>query len=113
VKYAIITGASRGLGEAIAKRLIHEQIAIISVSRTENDAIRQLALENQLFYKHYSCNLSLEKEVEEVFMEISHRIFLKNPKEIFLFNNAGMIEPIHTVGSLDQTPIVRNIQVKI
>jgi benzil reductase ((S)-benzoin forming) len=113
VKYAIITGASRGLGEAIAKRLIHEQIAIISVSRTENDAIRQLALENQLFYKHYSCNLSLEKEVEEVFMEISHRIFLKNPKEIFLFNNAGMIEPIHTVGSLDQTPIVRNIQVNL
>ncbi|MGZ4162143.1 MAG: (S)-benzoin forming benzil reductase [Neobacillus sp.] len=113
MKYAIITGASRGLGEAIAKRLIQEQVAIISVSRTENDEIKQLALENKLFYMHYSCNLSLEKEVEEVFMEISHRIFLKNPKEIFLFNNAGMIEPIHTVGNLDQTPIVRNIQVNL
>jgi benzil reductase ((S)-benzoin forming) len=113
LKYAIITGASRGLGEAIAKRLIQEQVAIISVSRTENDEIKQLALENKLFYMHYSCNLSLEKEVEEVFMEISHRIFLKNPKEIFLFNNAGMIEPIHTVGNLDQTPIVRNIQVNL
>lgn len=113
LKYAIITGASRGLGEAIAKRLIQEQVAIISVSRTENDEIKQLALENKLFYMHYSCNLSLEKEVEEVFMEISHRIFLKNPKEIFLFNNAGMIEPIHTVGNSDQTPIVRNIQVNL
>jgi benzil reductase ((S)-benzoin forming) len=113
LKYAIITGASRGLGEAIAKRLIQEQIAVISVSRTENTEIKQLALANGLFYKHYSCNLSLEKEVEEVFMEISHRIFLKNPKEIFLFNNAGMIEPIHTVGNLDHTPTLRNIQVNL
>jgi benzil reductase ((S)-benzoin forming) len=113
VKYAIITGASRGLGEAIAKKLIHEHIAVISVSRSENDEIKNLASENSLYYKHVSCNLSLEKEVQEVFMEIAHQIFLKNPKEILLFNNAGVIDPIHTVGNLDQTPILRNIQVNL
>ncbi|CRK81559.1 (S)-benzoin forming benzil reductase [Neobacillus massiliamazoniensis] len=113
MKYAVITGASRGLGEAIAKRLIQEQIAVISVSRTENEELKKLAITNDLYYQHYSCNLSLEKEVQEVFMEISHRIFLKNPEEILLFNNAGMIEPIHTVGELDQTPILRNIKVNL
>ncbi|MEO2073827.1 MAG: (S)-benzoin forming benzil reductase [Bacillus sp. (in: firmicutes)] len=113
MKYAIITGASKGLGEAIAKRLIQEQIAIVSVSRSENQEIKQLAAEKGLFYQHYSCNLSLEKEVQEVFMEIAHSIFEKDPKEILLFNNAGVIEPIQTVGNLDQTPIIRNIQVNL
>lgn len=113
MKYAIITGASRGLGEAIAKRMLEEQIAVVSVSRTENEEIRQLALENGLFYKHYSCNLSLEKEIQEVFMEIAHCIYQKKPNQIYLFNNAGVIEPIETVGNLDQTPIIRNIQVNL
>ncbi|MGZ4095613.1 MAG: (S)-benzoin forming benzil reductase [Bacteroidia bacterium] len=113
MRYAIITGASRGLGEAIAKRMLQEQIAVVSVSRTENNGIRKLALEKGLFYRHYPCNLSLEKEVQEVFMEIAHCIYQKNPHEIYLFNNAGVIEPIETVGNLDQTPIIRNIQVNL
>lgn len=113
MKYAIITGASKGLGEAIAKRLIQEQISVVSVSRTENQEIKCLASEQGIDYKHYSCNLSLEKEVQEVFMEIAHWIFQKDPKEILLFNNAGVIDPIQTVGNLDQTPIIRNIQVNL
>ncbi|ETI66111.1 (S)-benzoin forming benzil reductase [Neobacillus vireti] len=113
MKYAVITGASKGLGEAIAKRLIHEQIAIVSVSRTENKDIKKLALETDLYYKHYSCNLSLEKEVQEVFMEIAHSLYQKEPQEILLFNNAGVVEPIETVGNLDQTPIISNIQVNL
>ncbi|WP_040203981.1 (S)-benzoin forming benzil reductase [Neobacillus jeddahensis] len=113
MKYAVITGASKGLGEAIAKRLINEQIAIISVSRTENEEIRGLAIAKGIDYTHYSCNLSLETEIQEVFMEIAHSIFQKNPNEILLFNNAGVIDPIQTVGNLDQTPIIRNIQVNL
>jgi len=114
MKFAIITGASKGLGEAIAKRLIHEQIAVVSVSRTENQEIRNLANQKGILYKHFSCNLSLEIEIQEVFMEIAHYIFQKNAAtEILLFNNAGVIEPIHKVGNLDQTPIVRNIQVNL
>ncbi|QCJ44005.1 (S)-benzoin forming benzil reductase [Bacillus sp. S3] len=113
MKYAIITGASKGLGEAVAKRLIREQIAVVSVSRTENKEIKSLALEQGIDYKHFSCNLSLEKEVQEVFMEIAHCIFQKNPQEILLFNNAGMIEPIQKVGHLDQTPVIGNIQVNL
>ncbi|MGJ7911312.1 (S)-benzoin forming benzil reductase [Neobacillus sp. LXY-1] len=113
MKYAIVTGASKGLGEAIAKRLINEKIAVVSVSRTENDRLKKWALEKGVDYKHLSCNLSLEKEVQEVFMEIAHLIFQNDPNELLIFNNAGVIEPIHTVGNLDQTPIMRNIQINL
>lgn len=67
MKFAIITGASRGLGEAIARRLLQEQMAVISVSRTENEQLKELALEKGFNYTHFHCNLSLEKEVQEVF----------------------------------------------
>src|SRR4051812_31829122 len=113
MKYAIITGASKGLGEAIAKRLIHEQIAVVSVSRTENKEVKNLAIEKGIDYKHFSCNLSLENEIQEVFMVISHYIFQKNPEELLIFNNAGVIEPIQTVGNLDQAPVIRSIQVNL
>jgi benzil reductase ((S)-benzoin forming) len=113
VKYAIITGASKGLGAAIAKRLMNERIAVISVSRTENEELKRFASETGTYYRHYSCNLALETEVQEVFMEISHCIFQKDPSEIILINNAGVVEPIHTVGNLDQTPIIRNVQINL
>ncbi|MEH7418908.1 (S)-benzoin forming benzil reductase [Neobacillus drentensis] len=113
MKFAIITGASKGLGESIAKRLLQEQITVISVSRTENKQLSKLAMEKGIDYKHISCNLSLEKEIQEVFMEVAHCIFEKNPTEILLFNNAGVIEPIQKVGNLDQTPIIRNIKVNL
>lgn len=84
MKYAIITGASRGLGEAIAKRLLQEQIAVISVSRTENAEIKSFAIQKGLTYKHHSCNLALENEVQEVFLDIAHHIFEKIQRK-FIF----------------------------
>lgn len=113
MRFAIITGASRGLGEGIARKLLQQQIGVISVSRTENEELKTLAIENGYNYKHYSCNLALENEVQEVFLDIAHCIFKQNPEEIYLFNNAGVIEPIDTVGNLDQTPIIRSIQVNL
>ncbi|MBM7652025.1 (S)-benzoin forming benzil reductase [Neobacillus cucumis] len=113
MKYAIITGASKGLGESIAKRLLQEQIAVISVSRTENKELKSLAMDKGIEYKHISCNLSLETEIQEVFMEIAHCLFENQPTEILLFNNAGVIEPIQKVGNLDQTPIIRNIKINL
>ncbi|MED3564175.1 hypothetical protein [Bacillus xiapuensis] len=57
MRYAIISSASKGLGEAIAKKLLNEEIAVISVARTENE---------EIYYKHYSCNLALEEEHQPV-----------------------------------------------
>ncbi|WML47029.1 (S)-benzoin forming benzil reductase [Neobacillus sp. PS3-34] len=113
MKYAIITGASRGLGEAVAKRMLEEGISVISVSRTENESLSELAKEKNVPYKHLSCNLSLDKEIQEVFSDIAFSLFQKNPEKIYIINNAGMVEPIETAGNLDQIPVLRNIQVNL
>jgi len=113
MKYAIITGASRGLGEAIAKRLINDNFSIVTVSRTKNEELEQLALEKGILYHQVTCNLSRENEIQEVFMEVAHQVFKMEPNEILLINNAGVIDPIHTVGNLDLTPTIRNIQINL
>ena len=54
MKYAVITGASRGLGASAAQRLMAEGIHVISVSRTENIDLKQTAAETESGYLHYN-----------------------------------------------------------
>ncbi|MDZ5472180.1 (S)-benzoin forming benzil reductase [Bacillus sp. 31A1R] len=113
MKYAIITGSSKGLGASIAERLIKENVNIVSVARTENEGVRKLAAEKDLFYKHFTCDLSKVDEVDLVFSEISDIIFSGNTEEVLLVNNAGVIEPIDKVGNLDTNKVNINIQVNL
>jgi len=113
MKYAIITGASRGLGEAAAKRMLEEGISVISISRTENEALAKFSEENNYSFRHITCNLALEKEVQEVFSDLAFDLFKKKPEKIYLINNAGVVEPIEQVGNLDQIPVLRNFQINL
>jgi benzil reductase ((S)-benzoin forming) len=99
--YAIITGASRGLGAAAAKQLLEEGTNVISISRSENEQLRKLADNSSGEYIHYKCDLADHTEVESVFEGIASTVFGQEQREIYLINNAGMVDPIETAGKLD------------
>lgn len=111
MKIAIITGASKGLGAAIATRLLDEKFGIFSVSRKENDDLRKLAKEKNLFYAHFPCDLSEPKSIEITFTEIVEK--LNGADELWVFNNAGIVEPIETVGKLDTESVVQNLNINL
>ncbi len=113
MKLAIITGASKGLGASIAKRMIKEGTGIISVSRTDNQELTELAAENQVFYGHYFCNLASPEEIESAFKEITALLREKQPEALFAFNNAGVIDPIGTAGRLDHKALIQNVHVNL
>lgn len=113
MKYAIITGASKGLGASLAQRLLKENVGIVTVSRTVNNELEQLAKERNLFFKHFSCDLADMNEVETVFTNICELVFAEEVEELYLFNNAGVIEPIDTVGNLATEKVMLNIQVNL
>lgn len=46
MKSIIVTGAGRGLGLAVSRRLLAESYRVVAVSRTYSDALRQLASEH-------------------------------------------------------------------
>ncbi|WP_353050254.1 (S)-benzoin forming benzil reductase [Bacillus sp. ISL-47] len=113
LKLAVITGASKGLGASIAKRMIKEGTGIISVSRTENPELTEFAAENQVFYGHYFCNLASPEEVESVFGEVTELLREKQPEALYVFNNAGVIDPIGTAGNLDHKALIQNVHVNL
>lgn len=113
MKYAVVTGASKGLGEGIAKKMLEENINVIAISRTENKTLKQAAASGTAKYIHYPCDLTSADEIREVFSKVSEVVFNDETEAVYLINNAGVVEPIETVGELDETALVRNVQVNL
>ncbi|QED49258.1 (S)-benzoin forming benzil reductase [Cytobacillus dafuensis] len=113
MNFAIITGASKGLGASIAERMIMEKVGIISVSRTENKGLKELAAENQVFYQHFSCNLSLPEEIEMTFKKVLTTLESYDSKVVYVINNAGVIDPISTAGNLDHQALIQNVHINL
>lgn len=112
MKYAIITGASRGLGASAAQQMLSEGIHVISVSRNENNLLKQAAEKAGVGYTHHSCDLSSEVQVQSVFAAIAADVF-KNAEAVYVINNAGVIEPIDVAGELDASLVQTNVQVNL
>ncbi|MBA2174620.1 (S)-benzoin forming benzil reductase [Halobacillus locisalis] len=113
MQYAIVTGASRGLGEAIARQLMEKNVNVIALSRNENAALKTLAEERGVSYEHISCDLSDQHDLDEALEQIVRIAFHEDTHYVYVVNNAGVIEPIDTVGSLDPGAIRTHIQVNL
>ena len=112
MNYAIVTGASRGLGASAAQQLISKGIPVISVSRNENSDLKQAAERTGIRYTHYSCDLSSPEQVQSVFAQICEDVF-HNAETVYVINNAGVIEPIEVAGELDAALVQTNVQVNL
>lgn len=113
VNYVVITGASRGLGYSMAKKMINEGMHIISVSRTENTSLQLLAEEHNRKYMYYSCDLSSVDQVEQTCAQIIDFLQGQCVEKLYVVNNAGVIEPIEVVGHLSSTSVKRSLEVNV
>ena len=80
-KTAIVTGASRGIGLAIAKALVNEGVTVAGWSRTPPDTF------NHERFHHIKADLTVETSVNEAFEETVNKLGDSIP---ILINNAGM-----------------------
>lgn len=86
-KVAIVTGAAKGIGKAIAERMIHEKYItiLVDVDETAGNLLAKNLGENAHFYL---CNISDEKAVNSFYNSV-----LENHKHLdVLINNAGIIK---------------------
>ncbi len=79
---ALVTGASKGIGLAITKRLIKEGFFVVMADIEKSEEI--IALENALFIK---CNVANETDVKSLFETIKTQY----KKLDLLVNNAGIL----------------------
>lgn len=112
MEYAIVTGASRGLGASAAQQFLSEGISVISVSRNENSDLKKAADQAGSGYAHYSCDLSSAQQVQSVFAQICEEVF-HDAETVYVINNAGVIEPIEVAGEFDASLVQTNVQVNL
>lgn len=113
LKYYIITGTSRGLGESLVKRLLHKEHTIFCISRKQNNELKDYASSEGINLYYFSCDLQKNEEIEKVMERIFSSIDFSNAEGIFLINNAGMIDPIKPMGKANMKEISENIHVNL
>lgn len=86
-KVAIVTGAAKGIGKAIAERMIAENYTTILVDMDDENG-KKLAIELGENAHYINCNISNEQSVEKLFSSVMNQY-----KRIdALVNNAGIIK---------------------
>ena len=93
IRHAVITGATQGIGKAIAERLLEEGCSIAICARNEND-LRQLKEQWQTQYPSaqiitIAADFSVQAEVRSFAKEVMAQL----PQVDILVNNAGIFEP--------------------
>ena len=106
----IITGASRGMGLAIAQQRMHKDALIVGISRSANSQLVELAAQSDAVLSQWNADLS---EPAPVARRLQDWLLEQNPDTLLsatLINNAGVISdlvPLRDAKSLDLAHALR------
>jgi len=108
----ILTGASRGLGAAIATELMGPQTRLICVARSKNDALEEAAKASNAWLDYYLADLSEPLVAEELATSICEQL-PDDAARYSLINNAGMIGPVDKSEVLTVRDLTRTMNVNL
>ncbi len=93
--FFLITGTSKGIGEALAQKILQERNIVLGVSRKKSDTLRS---EN---YYHLSFDLTQTSRINQILEKANDIVSGQSFDFVCLVNNASALEP---VGSIDNCP---------
>jgi len=111
MNYYIITGTSRGLGEAIATKLLKKDNHVIGISRTVNKSLIKIAAENECKLNYIEFDLSLVNKLDEMMARIFEIIHVDEADKVCLVNNAGVVGPINPLDNCSTQEIVNSYNI--
>ncbi|WP_010243164.1 (S)-benzoin forming benzil reductase [Acetivibrio cellulolyticus] len=113
MNYYIITGASRGLGEAIAENLISKDNHLFCISRKGNEDLVVRAGLKDCRIDFFEYDFNFLEEIDMLAETIFERINFKKADSVCLINNAGVAKPIKPVGNFPSFEIISNMNVNL
>ncbi|GAA4075713.1 (S)-benzoin forming benzil reductase [Amphibacillus indicireducens] len=113
MKYAIITGSSKGLGASTAKQLLKAGVHVVGIARETNDSLLQVAKETGATYQHFNCNLSDTNQLDRTFEKINDQVFKKDTELVYLINNAATVKPIDIATRLTSEAVQAHMQLNL
>lgn len=113
----IVTGTSRGIGEAFVDQLLEKNNLIYCLSRTKNKALIQKAEEQSLSLVYHECDLDhvlqLEAVMQEIFDHLSTMANVDQIDSLVLLNNAGMVQPVKPIQYIQAKDITQHFHVNL
>ncbi len=114
MKYFIITGTSRGIGEALANQLLAENHHIFCISRADNERLIERAREKNVRLSYCPFDLNHVGEIDKLFDEIFSTIKREaDITAIYIINNAGMLTPFAPIEQCSSASITENVTVNL
>ncbi|KDR95407.1 benzil reductase ((S)-benzoin forming) [Peptoclostridium litorale DSM 5388] len=113
MKYAIITGASRGLGNATAKKLIEKGYTLFCISRKQDMEIVKKAYEKNVELNYYEFDLSNVELIEGLMDDVFEKISAGEAESLYLINNASVVSPLRPISKCESGSIIKNIKVDL
>lgn len=107
--YFIITGTSRGIGQAIAEQLISSEHYLFCISRERNHSLTNKS--KNITYLEF--DLHDIDQIEALMNRIFSEIDLSKSTGVYLINNASMIAPVAFIDSAAVNEITGNIHVNL
>ena len=107
MKAAIVTGVSRGLGEALAAALLARGFAVTGIGRSSAE---RLAGEH---YRFVRCDLAQVDAIEPALAPVLGEIAASRPRSVCLINNAAIAGPVGALGTLDAAAIAESLAVNL
>ena len=96
---AIVTGVSRGLGEALAAAMLARGFAVLGVGRTASPRLKGK------LYHHAACDLAQPALLAAAVTPQLRQLVAGKPTAVTLINNAAVATPTGLVGHLDAAAI--------
>ncbi|MGF9964233.1 (S)-benzoin forming benzil reductase [Bacillus rhizoplanae] len=113
MRYVILTGTSRGLGEAIATQLLQQGTKLISISRKQNEQLIEKAQHLNIPFDFYSFDLQEVHQIESLVENIFSNIDVNTVSSIHLVNNAGMLAPMKPIERSESEQLIANVHVNL
>ncbi|OIU73026.1 (S)-benzoin forming benzil reductase [Rossellomorea aquimaris] len=111
--YAIVTGATRGLGESIAKLFIEKGISLINISRSDHDELKEMCEGEGVSCEYVPCDLSNPEEAGKAAKKAGEIALNSNAERIFLIQNAGVVTPINPSGQVENADLEKSVNVNL
>lgn len=107
---AIVTGQTRGLGEALAQSLLQRDIEVLGLGRGVH---AELASRHPERFSQAVVDLADSAALERWLAGDTLDAFAVGAQCVLLFNNAGSVEPIAPLGAQDPIAIARAVTLNV
>ena len=103
--FFLITGTSRGIGAALAQKILEEGHTVLGVSRNRADTLKSPK------YHHLSFDLSDTPHINQIMVKVNEIVEGQSFDFICLINNASAVEPIGPIENCPPNEIEAHVNI--